>query len=209
MKKLQEFLNDYANSDKKIRIEANNLPVIFRDEQIDFMQDAGFDTVELNEYQFGVLGEKFYEKVIEVLEERGFDIKYSYFGEGCGSTGLERIRNYDFTKHPSFWCIHPWDEPGYKKYDELKSVFEYIEANVPEDLFLVSCLFPCYADKNQIGAEYEEYVDKYLRYVLENMKHGKAIECDYYPFFHDEYNRSVMMDTWVYNHIDEIRLVTA
>lgn len=201
MEKVKDIIKDYESSQKRFRMEVTILPTLFRDEEIDLMQNAGFDTVELNEYQFGVLGEKIYEKVIEVLEDRGFDLRYSYFGEGCGSTGLDRIKNYDFTKHPKIWSVHPWDEPPYQKFDELKEVFEFIEANIPEKVFVASCLFPVYANKEQVGAEYEEYVDKYFRYVLQNMKHGKAASCDYYPFFHDEHNRSVMFDTWVYNHM--------
>ena len=70
-----EILKDYENSTKSLLIEADMLPVIFRDEQMDLLVDCGFNGVELNEYQFGMLGEKVFEKVEQVVIDFAEDHK--------------------------------------------------------------------------------------------------------------------------------------
>lgn len=201
METKQSILKDYENSEKQLSITADMLPIIFRDEQIDLMVQCGFDTVELNEYQFGMLGERVYEKVIEILEENNIRIKLLLWKSWREKYGITRALEYDYSKHKNFVCISAFDEPIQSELGELKEIFDTLEAKVPNDIFITSNLFPCYVAESYLGCPYEEHIDAYFKNILANQKTKKVASCDYYPFMEKSNGQHYMMDTWAYNHM--------
>ena len=201
MKDFQRILNDYKNVQSKLSIQVSVLPTIFRDEQIDLMVNAGFDTIELNEYQYGKLGETVYEKIVEVFTEYGFKIKYLLWRDWLKTCGITRALEYDYAKHGSFVCVSAIDEPTYAEMDGLKEIFDRLEERLPNGMYVSSNLFPCYANEWQIGDDYEKYVDRYFTLIVANQKTKKSASCDYYPFMQTKDGDSYMVPTWAYNHM--------
>lgn len=201
MESMKNILKDYENSDKRISVQMDVLPVIFRDEQIDLIVDCGFDTVSLNEFQFGMLGESVFEKVIEVLEEKKLNVKLLLWKFWRNKYGITRALEYDFKKHKNIVCISAFDEPIQSELSELKEIFDELEAKVPNDIFITSNLYPCYVAESTLGCGYEEHVDSYFKTVLAKQKTKKVVSCDYYPFMVKPNGEFYMMDTWAYNHI--------
>ena len=201
METKQSIFKDYENSKKYITMKMDILPIIFRDEQIDLLIDCGFDAVELNEFQFGMLGETIFEKVIEVLEERGLSIHYLLWKSWRGKYGIQRALDYDYKKHKNFVCISAFDEPTQDEVDELKDIFDTLEAKVPNDIYITSNLYPCYVSESVLGCKYEEHIDKYFKRIVATQKTKKVVSCDYYPFMIKSNGEHYMMDTWAYNHM--------
>jgi len=202
MSKMIEILKDYENSNKSLLIEADMLPILFRDEQMDLLQECGFNGVELNEYQFGILGENIFEKVIDVLEERNIGIKFLLFKAFRKKYGIIRALEYDYKKHKNFISIQSFDEPTVPEIEEVKDIVEQLENVIPEDMYVMTNLYPCYVDKGVLGCDnYEEYVDKFFKEVIAHQKGTKVVSCDYYPFMINEFGQYYMENTWAYNHM--------
>ncbi len=201
MARMKEILKDYENSEKSLLFEADMLPVLFRDEQMDLLQNCGFNGVELNEYQYGILGENIFEKVIEVLEERNLAIKFLLFKAFRRKYGITRALEYDYRKHKNFVSIQVFDEPTIPEMEEVKGMIAQLEQVIPENMYVMTNLYPCYVDECVLGGKYEEYVDKFFKDVVATQKGLKVVSCDYYPFMVEPNGRNYMCDTWAYNHM--------
>ncbi len=201
METKQDILKDYENSKKYISMQMDVLPIIFRDEQMDLLVDCGFDTIELNEFQFGILGERVFEKVMEVLEENNLKIKLLLWKFWRKKHGITRALEYDYSKHKNFVSISAFDEPTQGELGELKEIFDILEAKVPNDIYITSNLYPCYVPESVLGCKYEEHIDTYFKNILAKQKTKKVASCDYYPFMVKSNGEHYMMDTWAYNHM--------
>lgn len=198
MAKLEQILKLYNNPQDKIRVKADIYPIIFRDDEWQKMKDTGIDTVEFNEYQHGMLGDKSAELILNYTEEFGLDTDIGLWKGWLDKHGITRGLNYDYKKHPNIKEIHVYDEPDYKTIEVCKRLTEELEEKVPY-LPVVTNLFPAYVPDSYLGSTYEEYVDKAFKELIEPRKNGKIISCDFYPF---EVADGVvsMNEKWVFNH---------
>ena len=196
----KNILKDYENSTKYINLQTDVLPIIFRDDEIQKMVDIGINSVSLNEYQFGMLGEKVFEKVIETLEDVGLKIRYQLWKSWLPQYGYKRALEYDFKKHPAFESICVFDEPTTEEISVVKNILDDLN-EADTGLYLSSNLYPCYVPESVLGSTYEEHIDKYFKEVIAKLKGNKCVSCDYYPFMLLSDGRIAMMDTWVYNHM--------
>ncbi len=198
MEKANKILDLYKNPQDKIRVKADIYPIIFRDDEWQKMKDTGIDTVEFNEYQHGMLGDKSAEQILNYTEEFGLDTDIGLWKGWLDKYGITRGLNYDYKKHRNIKEIHVYDEPDYKTIDDCKRLTKEIEEKV-DYLPVVTNLFPAYVPDRYLGSTYEEYIDKAFKELIEPCKNGKITSCDFYPF---EVADGVvsMNEKWVYNH---------
>jgi len=200
MENLKTILADYEKSNKYVNVQMDILPILFRDEEIQRLVDTGCNFMALNEYQFGVLGEKVFEKVIETLEDAGLNLRYQIWKGWLESKGLDRAINYDFSKHPSIKGISVFDEPTLSEIDTIKEIMQVLREKHP-GMLVTSNLYPCYVPESVIGCTYEEYIEKYFDTIIKEEKGERVVSCDYYPFEIDAEGKSRIPDTWAYNHM--------
>lgn len=200
MENMKAILADYEKSEKRVNVQMDILPILFRDEEIQRLVDVGCNVMALNEYQFGLLGEKVYEKVIEVLEDAGLDLRYQMWKSWLETKGIDRALNYDFTKHPCIKGISVYDEPTLAEIDDIKEIMDALHEKHP-GMLITSNLYPCYVPESVIGSTYEEYIDKYFDTIIKEEKGERVVSCDYYPFEIDKEGTTRMPDHWAYNHM--------
>lgn len=198
MEKAKKILELYNNPKDKIRVKADIYPMIFRDDEWQRMKDTGIDTIEFNEFQHGILGDKSAELILNYTEEFGLDTDIGLFKALLDKHGITRGLNYDYKKHPNIKEIHVYDEPDYKGIDLCRRLTDELEEHV-HDLPVVTNLFPAYVPESYLGSTYEEYVDKAFKELIAPRKNGKIISCDFYPFEVEDGVVS-MNEKWVYNH---------
>lgn len=198
MSKINEVLDCYNNSNKKADVRFDILPIIFRDDEYDKLKAVGGDSVNMNEYQFGRLGDTSLEMAMQMLENRNIKIVMGLWKGWFEQYGIERAFTYDFSKHPSIDEIYAYDEPTYEQIDRCKKIHDELEKRFPD--FKVSTnLYPAYCPEHVLGSTYDEYILHFFDIVVKNQE-KKIVSCDFYPF--EIRNKlPAMSELWVYNHM--------
>lgn len=198
MSKVKEILRYYENLNKKAEVRLDILPIIFRCDEYDKLKDLGCDSVNMNEYQFGRLGDKSLEMAMELLEDRNIKIVMGLWKGWFKEYGIERAFKYDFSKHPSINEIYAYDEPDFEQIEMCKKIHDELELAFPN--FKVSTnLYPAYCPEDVLGATYDEYILHFFDLIVKNQE-KKIVSCDFYPF--ELRNKlPAMNELWAYNHM--------
>lgn len=121
-----------------------------------------------------------------------------YKNGGTIESGLDEMFNMSTTKavinHPSYAGHNLWDEPDIFKMGQLIPVIRKYKELVPNgDPFFN--LLPCYANTEQLGGTYSEYID----YYCDNLAPLLGYICyDYYPY-EVRNGSSYVLTSYLYN----------
>jgi hypothetical protein len=91
----------------------------------------------------------------------------------------------DYSSHPALWGYCIGDEPNASQFIKWGGINRYLLSKDPDHIPYIN-LYPTYASKKQLGwADYEQYVDEYLRVVG-----PRILSYDHYPFMLDGTDRA-------------------
>ncbi len=122
-----------------------------------------------------------------------------YFGRGGTiESGLDEMfkmsSSQNVISHQSYAGHNLWDEPNISQMERLIPVIKKYKELVPNG----DCYFnllPCYANAEQLGGTYQEYIDYYCDYLAPLLGY---ICYDYYPY-EIKNGLSKVLDTYLYN----------
>lgn len=192
----------------KVIFQISWLPNDLTFESFTKVKECGFDAVLLNIYQAGELDTQQCVDIIEKCVQNGLKVVPNLRNAGSGNFFYGDSKLYDskdllskYYENGDIFAIDMFDEPTYNQMDLIADMIPRFEQNFDKD-FMVN-LYPEYVGAVVLnGHSYEQYVQRFVDVVLNNLSGRKWIMTDYYPYLMDMQTGQpkAMEDAWLYNY---------